>query len=70
MTATTLGNQMRALADNGHARASELRLSAAKFDEATNGLNAEPPTHTVKQMLGCWARARRIWCDCTGEDLI
>lgn len=63
--ATPLAEKMRALADQGHARADELRASADAFDAATD---AEP--FSAKKLLGAWARARRVWCDCTGESLV
>lgn len=59
---TPLSEQMHALADKGHPRADELRAKAQELDDKING---EP-----RSMLGAWARARRLWCDCTGEDLI
>ena len=68
---TDLSKLMHALADSGHVRAAELREKADAFDAATHGLIAtQPPTHTVKQMVGSWARARRVHCECTGEPLI
>lgn len=67
---TDLSKLMHALADTGHTRAAELREKADAFDVATDGNFANPPTHTVKQMLGAWARARRVHCECTGEPLI
>ena len=48
----------------------ELRTRAQEFNEATAGAMADPPTHTPKQMLGAWARARRAWCNFTGDSLI
>lgn len=69
-TRTDLSELMRALADSGHARAADLREKADAFDAATNGTLASPPTHTIKQMVGTWARARRVWCDCTGKGIL
>lgn len=63
-----LGDRMRALADSGHPRAEELREKAAAFD-AANPANAGEEW-SAKRMMGAWARARRLWCDCTGEPLI
>ncbi len=68
---TDLSDKMRALADSGHARAEELRTKADEFDakaEAHYGANGGP--NTAQSMLGAWARARRLWSDCTGEPLI
>lgn len=67
-TRTDLSELMHALADSGHPRAVELREKADAFDVATHGyVVANPQTHTVAQMIGSWARARRVWCECTGR---
>lgn len=63
-----LGDRMRALADSGHPRAAELREKAAAFD-AANPANAGD-AWDAKRMLGAWARARRVWSECSGEPLI
>ena len=68
MIGSDLGDRMRALADEGHPRASELREKAEAFDKA-NPANAGD-NWDAQRMLGAWARARRLWCDCTGESLI
>ncbi len=65
----TLVKKMRALAST-HNRAQELTEKASALEEATAGFFGEPQTKTVKQFLGSWARARMLWCDCTGEPLI
>ena len=62
-----MGAKMRALADSGHPRASELRAKADEF-EATMAVSDEK--WDARKMLGAWARARRLWCDCTGEPLV
>lgn len=68
---TDLSEWMHGLADKGHPRAVELREKADAFDVATHGFTAiHPPTHTVKQMLGSWARARRAYCECSGKPLL
>lgn len=69
-TRTALSERMHALADTGHARAVELREKADAFDVATAGLFTVPPTCSVPKMVGCFARARRLWCDITGEPLV
>lgn len=66
-TTSELGDRMRALAETGHPRAVELRDKAAALDAACP-VNAE--TFDARKMLGAWARARRLWCDCTGEPLV
>lgn len=68
-----LMDKMRALADTGHPRAVELREKATALDEACDAITKASEEHgkvAVKSMLGAWARARRLWCDCTGEPLI
>lgn len=66
----SLSDRMRELADTGHPRAGELREKARLMDEGTAGFYAEPQTVDVKTFVGRWARARRLWCDITGEELI
>lgn len=67
---TELSKRMLALAESGHARATELREKADAFDVATAGFYAEPQTHDAKQFMGAYARARRLWCEITGESLV
>lgn len=45
-------------------------VAANKFTEAANGYYAEPQIVNIKQFMGCWARARRCWCEYTGEPLV
>lgn len=66
--APTLAEKMRALAGTGHPRAEELRNAADRLDNATGGLMGGPDG--VKRLLGNWARARKLWCEITGEPLI
>jgi uncharacterized iron-regulated protein len=69
VTETDLSKLMRALADGGHERAVDLREKAEAFDIATHGfVAADPQTHTVRQMVGAWARARRVYIECTGGE--
>lgn len=66
-----LSDKMRALADGGHARAIELREKADALDKAEAASLASAPTSdTTKKLLGAWARARRVWSECSGEPLI
>jgi hypothetical protein len=67
---TDLSEKMHALADSGHTRANELREKADAFDDATAGFYGVPQTVTVQRFVGCFARARRLWCDVTGEPLV
>lgn len=69
-TRTDLSKKMHTLADSGHPRASELREKADAFDQKTAGFYAEPQTVTVQSFMGAFARARRLWCDVTGERLV
>lgn len=65
ITKTDLSIKMHALADKGHPRADELREKANAFDVATHGfVTAQPQTHTVKQMVGSWALANRVYSEC------
>jgi len=61
---------MRALAETRPDDAAILKKRAAELDEASAGFYADPQTVDVKKFMGAWARARRLWCDCTGEPLI
>lgn len=65
-----LQTNMRALADAGHEKADELREKAAAFEDAAIGFYGDPQTVTVKSFMGCWARARRLYSECSGEPLI
>lgn len=67
---TDLSEKMLALAKSGHPRADELREKADAFSAAASGFYAEPQTVGVKAFMGCWARARRLYSECTGEPLI
>jgi len=70
MSGTDLSNWMRALADGGHERGAELREKADAFDAAALGFYAEPQTVSVKSFMGAWARARRLYSDCTGQSIM
>lgn len=68
-TTTDLGDRMRALANTGHPRADELREKASAFDQAARGFYAEEQTVSAPKFLGAFARARKLWCEITGEAL-
>lgn len=55
--------KMRLLADEGGVRAAELRERADALEGAIKDGRA-------LAILGMWARARRLWCDITGESLV
>ena len=63
-TAPPLYWRMRQLANNGHARANELREAADKLEKATDEYKS------VGSVVGAWAKARRVWSECSGEPLI
>lgn len=67
---TKLSQDMHALADTGHSRAEELREYADKFDAAVSGWIAEPQTVTVAEQCAAWVRARRLYCECSGKDML
>jgi hypothetical protein len=68
-TGPDLVTRMQALAET-HPRGAELREKAEALKEGIAGFYAQPQTVTVPQFMGRWARARRLWCDLTGEPLI
>lgn len=53
-----------------HPRAAEMIAEADALQAATEGFYAEDQTVDARKFLGCWARARRKWCDFTGEPLV
>lgn len=66
---TPLAKQMIERADRGglpedHA----MRRTAQAFDEIS--VNYAMGKSTPKGLLGAWARARRCWCNYTGEPLV
>lgn len=67
---TPLGDQMRALADGGHPRAIELNQAARAFELANWTYWATTQPDDLKKMMGAWARARRIYGECSGESLV
>lgn len=69
---TALAERMRKLVEQrGSENLPEGFLEAAeRFNAAVEGFFSDPPTHTVKQFVGAFARARRLWCEATGESLI
>lgn len=63
---TKLVDQMRAMAR----KYPHLADLADKFDAAAKGFYSEPQTVTVQSFLSHYARARRAYCNVTGEDLV
>ena len=71
MTDTSLSEKMLARANiDGLPADHEMRTRATEFNEATKGFYCEPQICDVKKFMGCWSRARRTWCDYTGESLV
>ncbi|MDP9155285.1 MAG: hypothetical protein M3O74_13655 [Pseudomonadota bacterium] len=71
MGQTDLAKAMLARVElDGLAADHALRTRADAFDSATEGYFAKPQTVTIAQFMVAWARARRTYCDYTGEPLI
>jgi hypothetical protein len=68
--ADSLAGRMRDRAKTDYAHSFELIDMAAKLEAASAGFFGEDQTHSAQQLLGSWARARRLWCELTGESLI
>ena len=58
-----LVDAMRELAKT-HERGAELQEKATELEAALDG------TGSVLRLIGAWARARKLWCDCTGDALV
>lgn len=69
MSTTNLSNRMRALASTRDDLPPDWLEKADAFDAATAGFYSEPQTVSVQKFMGAFARARRMWCEATGEDL-
>lgn len=68
---TTLGKRMIEAADkDGLPADHDFRLKAQAFEESVAGFFGEPQTMTVQQFMGHYARAKRAWCDYSGESLV
>lgn len=69
--ATDLATRMRSRAEVDSLAADHpLRVLADKYDRAAEGFFSPEGTVKVEIFMGSWARARRAWCDYTGESLI
>lgn len=65
---SNLPTRMVALADrDGLPIGHPMRIRAAEFEAK---LDYGAPGWTAQNMIGAWARARRVWCDYTGEPLV
>ena len=67
---TCLSEQMRAYAADRPSIVRDFIAKADAFDEAAAGFYAQPQTHNAAQFLGAYARARKAWCEATGEPLV
>lgn len=67
---TSLSQRMRKLAETRTDLPENWHATADAFDAAMVGFYAEPQTVSVAKFMGCFARARRMWCDATGEPLV
>lgn len=73
-----MSNVAPSLPDRMRAYAADHPEVAAKFGELADALDkaiealVDPDADAgeVKRMLGAWARARRAWCDETGDSLV
>ncbi len=64
-----LHERMRKLAPV-HPRGAELTAAADTLEKALAPADEADTERNIKRMLGCWARARRLWHECTGEPLV
>lgn len=71
-TETELSGRMRKLHEDGAKDLPENWLELAdKFDAAVKGFyHDDPQTVNVMQFMGHFARARKAWCNYTGEPLV
>lgn len=45
-------------------------IAAKEFEAAAHGFFSEPKTVSVKKFLGKFAKARRLWCEYSGDPLV
>ena len=69
---TNLSERMRRLHEAGtHDLPDNWLELADKFDECVKGFyHDNPQTINVAQFMGRFARARKAWCEVTGEPLV
>lgn len=68
---TPLSEKMHALLPSlPPEQADKMRTLATAFDNATSAHAMNPSEDNVKKMLGAWARARRCYCEISGESLL
>jgi hypothetical protein len=67
---TDLSKRMRALVVERPELATTFNPLADSFDAATAGFYGEPQSVSAPAFLGAFARARKAWCEATGEPLV
>lgn len=68
---TELAKKMVARADRDKLPENHpMRTRAAEFDDATQKYLATPQKMGVRAFMGFWARARKAWCNHTGDALL
>lgn len=71
MAQNELVRKMFALADKDALPENHpMRMRAKDFLEADEKYFSDPPLINPPQFLGAWARARKCWCEYTGEPLV
>jgi hypothetical protein len=65
-----LADKMRDLAAKRSDLPTNWLETAEAFEAATKGFYGEPQTVDVRKFMGCWARARKMWCAATGDSLV
>ena len=67
----SLPDKMRVLAEQDVGIRKEFLRLADNLDEAIVNLNrADRTINCTKMLISCWAKARRRYCEYTGESLI
>lgn len=68
---TNLGKKMIERADRDKLPADHpMRVRALEFNDAADKYLAQPQLMAVAAFMGFWMRARRTWCNYTGDALI
>lgn len=69
-SASALWQRMRVMAATGHEMAAELTKRADELETVASGFYAPEQTHSARQLIGAWARARATWCAASGEPVL
>lgn len=70
MQEMALSEHLRALAMEGHPEGDTLMERAEDLDRAAIAAFEQPQTVELHGFVGALIRARRAWCDATGEPLV